>query len=82
MEKVEEQSKKINLDKKLFEVSKESRRLWIDVLTKNRNSVKGMTNEYVAPKFVNGEVEIEIEEDDIEFEVKFWESSLIIYVLG
>ncbi|CAK8543497.1 unnamed protein product [Lathyrus sativus] len=41
-----------------------------------------MVIEYVAPKLVNGEIEIEIEEEDIESEVKSWESALIMYVLG
>lgn len=41
-----------------------------------------MVIEFVAPKLVNGELEIEIEEEDIESESKFWESSLILYVLG
>jgi hypothetical protein len=38
--------------------------------------------EFVAPKRVNGAVEVEIEEADIMSEVKFWASSLIMYVLG
>lgn len=41
-----------------------------------------MTMECVAPKMVNEEIKIEVEAADIEFEVKFWESSLIMYALG
>ncbi|CAK8576489.1 unnamed protein product [Lathyrus sativus] len=38
--------------------------------------------EYVAPKLVNGVVEIEIEQEDIETEVQFWDNALILYVVG
>ncbi|CAK8566993.1 unnamed protein product [Lathyrus sativus] len=38
--------------------------------------------EFVAPKIVDGEVEIQIEEADVEAEVKLWESALIMYALG
>lgn len=41
------------------------RKLWVDVLSDNRNPAKGMTMEYVAPKLVNGEVEIEIDKEDV-----------------
>lgn len=41
-----------------------------------------MTVEYVAQTLVNGEVEVEIEEDDIVTKIKFWETALIMYVLG
>ncbi|KAK2420095.1 hypothetical protein QL285_030882 [Trifolium repens] len=57
-------------------------KLWVDVLSGNRNPANGLAMEFVAPKRVNGEVEVEIEEDDIVSEVKFWETSLIMYVLG
>lgn len=35
---------------------------------------------YVAPKHVDGEVEIE--DDDVTSELQFWENSLILYVLS
>ncbi|CAK8531013.1 unnamed protein product [Lathyrus sativus] len=41
-----------------------------------------MIIEYVALKIVNGDIKTEIDEEDIESEVKFWESTLIMYVLG
>lgn len=58
------------------------RKLWVDVLSENRNPVNGMAIEYMAPKVVNGEVEIEIDDEDITSEVRFWETALIMYVLG
>lgn len=82
LENVEEQPEKVNLETEMSEVFKESRRLWVDVLIENRNPTKRMRIGYVAPKLVNGEIEIQIEEEDIESEVKFLESSLIMYVLG
>jgi hypothetical protein len=57
-------------------------RLWVDVLSGNRNPVNGLTMEYVAPKRVNGEIEVEIEATDVDSEIQFWASSLIMYVLG
>ncbi|CAJ2641905.1 unnamed protein product [Trifolium pratense] len=60
----------------------DTQKLWVDVLSGNRNPINGLAMEFVAPKFVNGEVEVEIEAADIESEVKFWQSSLIMYVLG
>ena len=37
---------------------------------------------YVAPKKVDGGYEVEIEDEDVEEELKYWESALIIYVIG
>ncbi|XP_058732715.1 uncharacterized protein LOC131604280 [Vicia villosa] len=58
------------------------RKLWVDVLSENRNPSKGLTIQYVAPSLVDGEVEIEIEEDDVQSEILFWENALILYALG
>ncbi|XP_058733155.1 uncharacterized protein LOC131604751 [Vicia villosa] len=58
------------------------RKLWVDVLSDNRNHANGLTMEYVAPKVVDGEIEIEIEEKDIESELRYWDSALILYALG
>ncbi|XP_058752736.1 uncharacterized protein LOC131625918 [Vicia villosa] len=38
--------------------------------------------DYVAPKIVDGKVEVEIEDADVESELQFWDSALILYVLG
>ncbi|CAK8572288.1 unnamed protein product [Lathyrus sativus] len=58
------------------------KKLWVDIINENRNPAKGLTMEFVAPKIVDGEMEIQIEEEDVEKEVKFWEFALIMYVLG
>ncbi|XP_058774908.1 uncharacterized protein LOC131649171 [Vicia villosa] len=60
----------------------EDRKLWVDVLKDNRNPGKGRSMKYVAPKLVDGNVEVEIEVSDIESELNFWASSLILYVIG
>lgn len=60
----------------------EPRKLWVDVLSDNRNSTKGLTMEYVPPNMADGEIEIEIEEKDIESEMLYWDSTLILYALG
>ncbi|XP_058767236.1 uncharacterized protein LOC131640886 [Vicia villosa] len=38
--------------------------------------------QYVAPKINDGIIEVEIEEKDVESEIRFWENSLIMYVIG
>ncbi|CAK8531509.1 unnamed protein product [Lathyrus sativus] len=67
--------------KKEVEVT-QPKKLWVDIINENHNPAKGLTMEFVAPKIVDGEVEIQIEEADVEAEVKFLESSLIMYALG
>ncbi|CAK8578828.1 unnamed protein product [Lathyrus sativus] len=64
------------------ESSQMKQKLWVDIINENRNPPKGLTMEFVAPKIIDGEVEIQIEEEDVEKEVKFWESALIMYVLS
>jgi hypothetical protein len=56
--------------------------LWVDALSGNRNPANGLAMEYVAPHRVNGEIEVEIVDADVESEIHFWASSLIMYVLG
>ncbi|CAK8531500.1 unnamed protein product [Lathyrus sativus] len=67
--------------KKEVEVT-QPKKLWVDIINENHNPAKGLTMEFVAPKIIDGEVEIQIEEADVEAEVKFWESALILYALG
>lgn len=65
-----------------IEESQEPKKLWVDVISGNKNPANGMVIEFVAPKMVNGEIEVEIEEADIELEMKSWDLTLIMYVLG
>ncbi|CAK8568964.1 unnamed protein product [Lathyrus sativus] len=60
----------------------EERKLWVDVINDNQNHAKGLAMEYVAPKVVNGVIEIDIEQEDIETEIQFWDNALILYVVG
>ena len=69
----------IQMEKKIDD---EQRKLWVDVVNENRNPTKGMPLKYFAPQIVNGEVEVMIEDEDIESELKFWDTTLIMYVLG
>ncbi|CAK8544926.1 unnamed protein product [Lathyrus sativus] len=41
-----------------------------------------MAIEYVAPKLINGMIKIDIEQEDIETEIQFWDNALILYVVG
>ncbi|CAK8542502.1 unnamed protein product [Lathyrus sativus] len=59
----------------------EGRKLWADVLKDNRNPAKGRTMKFIPPQVVEGKIEVQIEEDDVSSEVKFWESSLILYAM-
>lgn len=40
------------------------------------------TIEFVAPNIMEGEIKVDIQDVDIEFQVKFQDSALIMYVLG
>lgn len=56
-------------------------KLWVDIIKGNRITANGMPIEFDAPKIVDSEVKIQIEEEYIEYEVKFWEATLIMYVI-
>ncbi|CAI8588750.1 unnamed protein product [Vicia faba] len=58
------------------------RKLWVDVLNDNRNPAKGRSMTFTAPKIVNGEIEMEIDDEDVISELNFWQSSLVLYALG
>ena len=59
-----------------------NRKLWVDVLTENRNKTKGLEMKYIAPTVIDGRMEIEIDEEDANREALHWKNSLIMYVLG
>lgn len=72
-----------NKDFEAQETTKErSPKLWVEVISGNKMPFDGATIELVAPNIVEGEIEVDIEENDIECEVKFWDSTLIKYVIG
>lgn len=54
----------------------------MDFLNDNRNPAKGRSMKFIAPKIINGETEVEIDVEDIISELKFWQSSLVLYALG
>ncbi|CAK8574347.1 unnamed protein product [Lathyrus sativus] len=64
------------------QVKSDERKLWVDVISDNWNPAKGLSMEYVAPKVINGVIQIDIEQEDIETELRFWDSTLILYVVG
>lgn len=63
-------------------IVEEPKKLWVDVISGNRIPSNGAAIEYFAPKVVEGEIEVEIEEEGILSELKYWETTLIMYVLG
>lgn len=58
------------------------KKLWVDVISGNRLPTNGLTIEFTPSKIIEGELEVEIEDADIEFELMFWDSTLIMYALG
>ncbi|XP_058783598.1 uncharacterized protein LOC131658307 [Vicia villosa] len=63
-------------------VEGETRKLWVDVLSNNQKPGNGLALDFIAPKVINGEIVVEIEKSDIESVIRYWESALIMYVLG
>lgn len=56
-------------------------KLWVNVIRDNRDTTKGIFIQYMATRIVNGEIEVEIEEEDLEVGVRYLENSLIMYVI-
>lgn len=54
----------------------------MDIISENRNPAKRQAIKYVAPTVVNGGVEIVNDDEDVASELKFWENTLIVYVIG
>jgi hypothetical protein len=57
-------------------------KLWVDVLSGNRNPAIGLAMEFVAPTRVDGEAVVDIAATNVESEVNLWAPSLIMYALG
>lgn len=73
----------VNIDHATKETLEEpSLKLCVDAISGNKMPSNGETIEFIAPNLVEGELEVNIEEDDIESEVKLWDSALIMYVIG
>lgn len=53
----------------------------MDVTRDNRLPQNGLNIEYTPPTIVDGELEVIINEQDIRSKVKYWENSLVMYVL-
>ena len=43
----------------------EDEKLWVNIIRGNRNTTNEVAIQFVAPKVVNGKVEVELEEEDI-----------------
>ncbi|XP_058775452.1 uncharacterized protein LOC131649713 [Vicia villosa] len=69
-------------ERNLKETSQPERKLWVDIVSENRNPSKGLSIQYVAPNLVDGEIEVAIEEDDVASEIHSWANSLILYAFG
>ncbi|CAK8563925.1 unnamed protein product [Lathyrus sativus] len=60
---------------------KRDEKLSVDVIRGNCNAPNEMSIQFIAPKIVDGQVEMEIAKEDVEADMRFWETSLIMYVL-
>lgn len=54
----------------------------MNIISGNRIHANGAPIDFVAFNIVEGEIEVDIEEEDIKSKVKLWDSALIMYVLG
>src|ERR1051325_3100952 len=57
-------------------------KLWVDVIKGNRRTVNGKALAFVAPNIVEGKPVVKIVQEDVESEIKYWETSLIMYAIG
>lgn len=48
------------------------RKLWTDVITRNRNPSNGLQLNFVAPQIIDGAVEVEIGEEDVISKLLYW----------
>ncbi|XP_058762303.1 uncharacterized protein LOC131635682 [Vicia villosa] len=60
----------------------ETPKLWVDIIQGNRLPSNGTELSYTAPVVVDGEMEIQIEEQDVASEKEFWRNALIMYAIG
>lgn len=57
-------------------------KLWVDVIRGNRQTSNGKAVPFVAPMVMNGVKEVEIELEDVEAEIQYWDNALIMYAIG
>lgn len=58
------------------------KKMWVDVIRGNKIPYNGISIEFIAPQIVEGEIEVAIEDEDVVPQVKFQETSLIMYAIG
>lgn len=58
------------------------KKLWVDVISRNRIPANGMAINYSSPSMAEGEIEVVIELEDLILEIQFWDNILVMYVLG
>lgn len=57
-------------------------KLWVGVVSRKQSPNNELAIDFIEPNILDEEIKIQVEDTYVEFEVKFWESSLVIYVLG
>lgn len=65
-----------------IEDAPKSENLWVDVIRGNRVNSNGIQLQFVALKIFYGKPEVEIVAEDVESEVRFWDTSLIMHAIG
>lgn len=55
---------------------------WVGVSKGNHLPTHGIKLPYVAPSIVDGELEVNIDKEDVKYELQFWDNALIMYALG
>ncbi|XP_058766287.1 uncharacterized protein LOC131639859 [Vicia villosa] len=60
---------------------KSDMKLWVDVIRGNRQTANGKVIQFVVSAIVDGVKEVEIEIEDMESEIRYWDTALIMYAI-
>lgn len=55
---------------------------WVNMFKKNRTAGNGMSLDYITPQYINGEIVVELEKEEVERKTEKWECALIVYAIG
>lgn len=55
---------------------------WVEIVKGNHLPFIEIEIEYIAPRILNGGIDVVIEEQYIAFELQYWENALIMYTIS
>ncbi|XP_060182421.1 uncharacterized protein LOC132612097 [Lycium barbarum] len=65
-----------------IEESREIPPIWTSLFASNRSSKNGMKLTYIPPEIVEGKPVAQLEQEEMDSEIRKWSSALIVYVIG